>query len=82
MPIEMTMHRPMLATEADSSAAPSGAVQPSPKYDGFISYSHEVDRRLAPAIQRALHTLAETTLTRYELSVICQVSKWMSQIKM
>jgi hypothetical protein len=29
------------------------------KYDGFISYSHAVDGKLAPALQRALHTLAK-----------------------
>ena len=29
------------------------------KYDGFISYSHAVDGKLAPAIQRALHLLAK-----------------------
>jgi WD40 repeat protein len=28
-------------------------------YDAFISYSHAVDRRLAPALQRALHQLAK-----------------------
>lgn len=29
------------------------------KYDGFISYSHAVDGKLAPALQHALHTLAK-----------------------
>jgi hypothetical protein len=28
-------------------------------YDAFLSYSHAVDRRLAPALQRALHRLAK-----------------------
>jgi WD40 repeat protein len=28
-------------------------------YDGFISYSHAADGKLAPALQRALHTLAK-----------------------
>jgi WD40 repeat protein len=28
-------------------------------YDAFISYSHAVDRRLAPALQRGLHQLAK-----------------------
>jgi WD40 repeat protein len=29
------------------------------KYDGFISYSHAVDGKLAPALQRALHALGK-----------------------
>src|SRR5262245_51558705 len=29
------------------------------KYDGFISYSHAADGKLAPALQRALHLLAK-----------------------
>lgn len=29
------------------------------KYDGFISYSHAVDGKLAPALQQALHALAK-----------------------
>src|SRR6516164_4555607 len=28
------------------------------KYQGFLSYSHAADGRLAPALQRALHNLA------------------------
>jgi hypothetical protein len=28
-------------------------------FDGFISYSHAADGRLAPAVQRGLHRLAQ-----------------------
>jgi hypothetical protein len=28
------------------------------KYQGFLSYSHAADGKLAPALQRALHNLA------------------------
>jgi len=35
------------------------ALKTSPRYDAFISYSHAADGKLAPAIQRALHTLAK-----------------------
>jgi hypothetical protein len=28
-------------------------------FDGFISYSHAADGRLAPAVQRGLHRLAK-----------------------
>jgi WD40 repeat protein len=31
----------------------------APRYDAFISYSHAADGKLAPAIQRALHSLAK-----------------------
>jgi hypothetical protein len=31
----------------------------APGYDAFLSYSHAVDRRLAPELQRALHQLAK-----------------------
>jgi WD40 repeat protein len=40
------------ASRRSAGAAPTG-------YDAFISYSHAVDRRLAPALQRALHRLAK-----------------------
>ena len=49
----------MPATETNPGAGALEAGRPSPKYDGFISYSHAVDRRLAPGIQRALHALAK-----------------------
>jgi WD40 repeat protein len=32
---------------------------PRPEYDGFISYSHAVDGRLAPALQDGLHRFAK-----------------------
>ena len=32
------------------------------KYDAFMSYSHAVDGRLAPAVQRVLHRLAKPFL--------------------
>ena len=40
------------ASRRSAGTAPTG-------YDAFISYSHAVDQRLAPALQRALHQLAK-----------------------
>lgn len=46
------------SNERDGLAVPAHA-KPAFKYDGFVSYSHAVDGKLAPAIQRALHTLGK-----------------------
>jgi hypothetical protein len=42
-----------------SRAAHQSASNETGGYDAFISYSHAVDRRFAPALQRALHRLAK-----------------------
>ena len=39
------------------------------QYDGFISYSHAADGKLAPALQRALHVLAKPWYRRRALRV-------------
>ena len=37
------------------------------RYDGFISYSHAADGRLAPALQKALQKLAKPWFRRRSL---------------
>ena len=44
---------------APASSPESGNGKSSADYDGFISYSHAVDGRLAPALQRGLHRFAK-----------------------
>src|SRR4051794_13306111 len=39
-------------------------------FNGFISYSHAADGRLAPAIQRGLHRLAEPGRHRRALGIV------------
>ena len=39
------------------------------RYDGFISYSHAADGRLAPALQKALQKLAKPWFRRRSLEV-------------
>jgi WD40 repeat protein len=48
-------------SESDSVESPSAGVASPPRqgFRAFISYSHAVDGRLAPALQRGLHRLAK-----------------------
>jgi len=46
-------------SQRELSESRSGLGNGQPRYDAFLSYSHAVDGRLAPAVQRGLHRLAK-----------------------
>ena len=51
--------QPMLRTSGVDNVMVNEGAQPAAKYDAFVSYSHAVDGKLAPAIQRTLHALGK-----------------------